>query len=437
MQTEYDLVIIGAGLVGASLACALADTPLNIAVVEQSELNAGHHASYDDRSVALSYGSRLLFEAFGVWKSIEPLAEPIKQIQVSEKNRFGSTRLNCEAEAVNALGYVIENRPLGNQLLKRIESASNITMFCPAGLESIDNGSIDEDSTTDSTRYSKVLINYQTKKVELRTRLLVAADGVQSRARELLDIKVFQRSYQQSAIICNVTPELAHNGIAWERFTDTGPLAFLPLPDFSVDTFSAETNKTSSLISTPQHSPRCSVVWTVLSEQVEEIMALDDKSFLKRLQSRFGYPLGQLEKTGKRSVYPLSLLQAEKTVVANTVLIGNALHTLHPVAGQGFNLGLRDVGVLAERLLNAVHTGQDIANQELLAQYTKLRAEDYQRVIRFTDNLVRWFSFNLTLAQITRSIGLVLIDRIPWLKSAIARRAMGLGSSLSSRQFRQ
>ncbi|VAW75037.1 2-polyprenyl-6-methoxyphenol hydroxylase [hydrothermal vent metagenome] len=441
MQTEYDLVIIGAGLVGASLACALADTPLKIAIVEQFEMSDHNHASYDDRSVALSYGSRLLFETFGFWDSIESLAEPIKQIHVSEKNRFGSTRLNCESESVKALGYVIENRSLGNLLLKRIESAANITMFCPAELQSIDNESIAVDSITGSACYSKILISYQAKKIELRAKLLIAADGVQSRVRELLDIKVSQHKYHQSAIICNVTPELAHNGVAWERFTDTGPLAFLPLPDFSRDNisknnFAVETPVASSLTSSLQHSPRCSVVWTVLSEQVKEIMVLDDESFLKRLQSRFGYSLGHLEKTGKRSVYPLSLLQAEKTVLANTVLIGNALHTLHPVAGQGFNLGLRDVGLLAELLLDAVDAGQNIANQELLACYTETREEDYRRVIRFTDNLVRWFSFNLRPAQITRSIGLVLIDRVPWLKSAIARRAMGLGSSSSSRRSR-
>jgi len=429
VQTEYDLVIIGGGLVGASLACALANTPLSIAVVEQHEFSGDNHTSYDDRSVALSYGSRLLFESLGFWGSIEPYAEPIKQIHVSEKNRFGSTRLNCDTEDVSALGYVIENRALGNVLLTRVQAASNVTLICPAELESIKHESTESES--DSKSPVNIVINQQGKKLELRARLLIAADGVQSRVRELLDKKVSQQKYNQSAIICNVTPELPHNGTAWERFTETGPLAFLPLPDFQTQSDSV------SSLSSHSCSPRCSVVWTVLSEQVDEIMALDDDDFLRRLQSRFGYRLGHLLKTGKRSVYPLSLLQAEKTVEANTVLIGNALHTLHPVAGQGFNLGLRDVGVLAELLLSAVHAGQDIASKDLLAQYTETRAGDYQRIIRFTDNLVRWFSFNLKPAQVARSVGLVLMDRIPWLKSAIARRAMGLDQRLMNKQQRQ
>ncbi len=431
MQTEYDLVIIGGGLVGASLACALTESPLSIAVVEQHEFGRVDHASYDDRSVALSYGSRLLFESLGFWDLIEPYTQAINQIHVSEKNRFGSTRLNCDNEDVSALGYVIENRPLGSVLLNRLQAAKNITFICPAGLDSIRYESIDAECDTKSNVITS--INYQNTTLELRSRLLVAADGVQSRVRSLLNINVSQKEYGQSAIICNVTPELEHNGIAWERFTKTGPLAFLPLPDFN----ESKAKKSPPFSSSSKSSPRCSVVWTVLHDQVDEIMSLDDESFLRRLQSRFGYRLGQLKKTGKRSVYPLSLLQAEKIITKNTVLIGNALHTLHPVAGQGFNLGLRDVGVLAELLLSAVHSGQDIAAKELLEQYAETRASDYQRVIRFTDNLVRWFSFSLKPAQIARSAGLVLMDRIPWLKSAIARRAMGLDQQLTIKQQRK
>ena len=417
MQTEYDLVIIGGGLVGASLACALADTPLSIAVVEQHEFSKLDHASYDDRSVALSYSTRLLFDSLGLWQSISPFAEAIQNIHVSEKGSFGSTRLNSSSEDVSALGYVIENRSLGNVLVERMRAANNVTLICPASIESLENS-----AETSSNIIAD--INYQGEKIALKARLLIAADGVQSRVRDLLDIGVTHKDYQQAAIICNVTPELAHNGVAWERFTDSGPLAFLPLPDFN------ETGRASSMTAVNKNLPRCSVVWTVNSDMLDEIMALDDESFLMRLQSRFGYRLGQLLKTGKRSAYPLALLQANKSVDKNVLLIGNASHTLHPVAGQGFNLGMRDVGVLAELLLNAVHANQDIADSGLLEHYANTRTKDYEQIIRFTDNLVHWFSFNLKPVKIARSIGLVLTDRIPWLKSAIARRAMGFNQRM-------
>lgn len=418
MQTEYDLVIIGGGLVGASLACALADTPLSIAVIEQQEFNNLDHASYDDRSVALSYSTRLLFDSLGLWQSISPFAEAIKNIHVSEKGSFGSTRLNSSSEEVSALGYVIENRLLGNVLVERMQAANNVTLVCPASIESIEN------SPAQSTSNVIAEINYQGKTIKLKTRLLIAADGVQSRVRSLLEIEVMHKDYQQAAIICNVTPALPHNGIAWERFTDTGPLAFLPLPDFN------ESDSANSMVAATKKLPRCSVVWTVNSDMLDEIMALDDESFLTRLQSRFGHRLGPLLKTGKRSAYPLALLQANKSVDKNVILIGNASHTLHPVAGQGFNLGMRDVGVLAELLLNAVHANQNIADNALLELYAKTREKDYEQIIRFTDNLVHWFSFSLKPIKIARSIGLVLTDRIPWLKSAIARRAMGFNQRM-------
>ena len=428
MQTrsdQYDLIIVGGGLVGASLACALADTPLRIAVVELQSFNESDHASYDDRSIALSYGSRLLFESLNLWHSIAPHAEAISQIHITQKNSFGSTRLSADREHVPALGYVIENRLLGKVLQQGISKAVNITLICPAELESVTQ------TRGEASSCNQVSVGIKTAqaKKELQGRLLIAADGGRSRVRDLLDIKVSRKSYQQTAIICNLTPQFPHQGVAFERFTETGPLAFLPLPDYRSTLPQAD-----PFIGSQKNLPRCSVVWTVENDQVDEIMALEDEPFLHALQSSFGYRLGKLRHTGKRSAYPLFLIRARQSVVDSCVLIGNAMHTLHPVAGQGFNLGMRDVAALASFLFAAIETGQDIADPALLAEYEKDRARDYQRMIAFTDNLVSWFSLQFKPARCLRSSGLVMTDRIPWLKSMIARRAMGLGQARPGRR---
>ena len=236
----------------------------------------------------------------------------------------------------------------------------------------------------------------------LSGRLIVAADGADSPLREHFGIGSTVSDYRQTAIVTNITPQLAHNNIAYERFTETGPLALLPMTE-----------------------QRCAVVWTVASSQVEPIMALDDADFLAALQSRFGYRLGRLERVGRRQAWPLRLVQAKETVRERLALVGNAVHTLHPIAGQGFNLGARDVAVLAEVLVDAVSAGEDPGSLQVLQRYADWRARDHRNVTVFTDGLARLFSLPLPALGVARSAGMLAFDLLPPAKRLLTRMTMG------------
>jgi 2-octaprenyl-6-methoxyphenol hydroxylase len=232
--------------------------------------------------------------------------------------------------------------------------------------------------------------------------VLVAADGADSALREQAGIRVRRIDYGQTAIVTNVTPQLPHENIAWERFTDTGPLALLPMSD-----------------------QRCGVVWTVASEQTEAIMALDDEAFLERLQERFGNRLGRLQRVGKRQAWPLQLVSATQSVTERMALVGNAIHTLHPIAGQGFNLGARDVAALAEVLVDAVRTGEDPGAAAVLARYAEWRRSDHRNVTLFTDGLVRLFTLPVPGLGIVRSAGMFALEMLPPARRLLTRLTMG------------
>ena len=403
IDNYFDLIIIGGGLAGASLACALKDTALKIAVIEAHELSNDFQPSYDDRTVALSYGSRCIFDCMGLWSSLEPHAEAIDTIHISDRGHFGITRLTKEQEGVEALGYVIENKRLGEQLYETITSASNITLFCPAELTVLRQD--DKQVTVD-------ILSGDTHQV-LSGKLLVAADGNNSQVMQMLNIGSSRKNYDQVALITNVTPGKKHNNVAYERFTDSGPLAFLPMP-----------------------GNRCSVVWTVSPEQADYLYALDETDFLNQLQQRFGFRLGQLKKVGARHIYPLFLQSAAQMVQGRVAIIGNAAHSVHPVAGQGFNLALRDIALLSELVVDAkmVGTGKtagDIGGQALLQQYARLREQDIKQVYRFTDTLVRTFSNAITPLAHLRSLSLFLVDILPDIKHQLANQSMGLNGRLT------
>jgi len=389
-----DVVIVGGGLVGASLACALEDSGLSITIIEAYPLRSEAQPSYDDRTVALSYGSRIIFEAMGLWSALEERIEAIKTIHISDRGHFGVTRLHHDEEGVEALGYVAENRVLGDVLYQRLADNKNIKLCCPAELTSLQQ------------KADSVIVQYdeQGKSHSLQAKLLVAADGVTSQVRELLQIGISKQDYQQSAVITNVTPGQSHNNVAYERFTDAGPLAFLPMT-----------------------KNRCSVVWTVASEQAEELISLNDDEFLKRLQQRFGFRLGRLKKAGQRQLYPLALVESTQVVRGRVVVVGNAAHALHPVAGQGFNLALRDVALLAELMVSSDDTG----DETLLQCYEEQREKDAHRVFRFTDMLVKVFSNDLLPLAHIRSAGLLAADLIPSVKHQLARQSMGLSGRMS------
>jgi 2-octaprenyl-6-methoxyphenol hydroxylase len=392
--TDCDVLIIGGGLVGASLACALENSRLKVRIVEAFPLKSDMQPSYDDRTIALSWGSRCILEGMHVWDAMAGQVEAIKTIHISDRGHFGATRLRHTEEQVEALGYVAENRVLGEVLYRRLQQNSHISIHCPARLTGIEQQQDRVIATISENDNERVL----------SARLLVAADGVVSQVRDLLHIGSSVQDYGQSAVIANVTPAQRHHNIAYERFTDEGPIAFLPMTQ-----------------------NRCSVVWTVPTSRADELMRLDDERFLQQLQRRFGFRLGRLLKTGQRHAYPLKLIESTQVVRNRVVIVGNAAHTIHPVAGQGFNLALRDIAMLTE----LIATAEDAGNSALLQTYTEQREDDTRRVYRFTDSLVKIFSNSSSPLGHLRAAGLIAVGLVPPLRHQLARQSMGLGGRAS------
>ncbi|MDR2878114.1 MAG: 2-octaprenyl-6-methoxyphenyl hydroxylase [Chromatiales bacterium] len=400
-MTDFDVAIVGGGLVGASLACALGGKGLRIALIESVPLGAPSQPSYDDRSVALAWGTRRIFDSMGLWASIAAQAEAITEIQVSDRGHFGAVRLHAERFGVEALGYVVEARVLGRVFTDALPKVEGLEVICPASLSS--------SRTEDDAVHLSIEFAGGTR--ELSTRLLIGADGADSMVRRHGGIESSRVDYGQTAVIANVTPELAHRGRAFERFTYSGPLALLPLKDYG-------------------QGERCALVWTVRSQQRDDILALSDEKFLSALQARFGNRLGRMLRVGARSAYPLALLRAERYTAERLALIGNAAHTLHPVAGQGFNLGLRDAATLVELIVTAHYNSDDPGAASLLARYEAWRREDQHRAITLTDGLIRIFSSDFAPLVVVRNVGLVALDLIPALKSVLARQTMGIAGRL-------
>lgn len=396
--TSCDVLIVGGGLAGASLACALIDNGLSVEIIESHPLHAETQPCYDDRTVALSYGSRVILDAMGLWEKCCEKAEAIKTIHISDKGHFGVTRLKHDEEGVDALGYVCENRVLGEVFYQRLTEDSKFKLHCPAELTGIEQH---ED-------YVRIQYKEEGDQQTVCAKLLVAADGVTSQVRELLKIEVSRQDYHQTAIVANVTTGQPHNNVAYERFTDSGPVAFLPMKQ-----------------------QRCSVVWTVPTDKVDNLVCLEDGEFLEHLQQRFGFRLGQLKKVGKRQAYPLALVEATQVVRGRVVVVGNAAHTLHPVAGQGFNLALRDIALLAELIVSSKEAGGDVGDASMLQSYQEMREKDALRVYRFTDTLVKVFSNKFSPLSHLRSAGLVVADLMPFVKHQLARQSMGLGGRMS------
>jgi 2-octaprenyl-6-methoxyphenol hydroxylase len=392
--TDCEVLIIGGGLVGASLACALQNSARSVQIVEAHPLKSDLQPSYDDRTVALSWGSRCIFEGMGIWDAMADRIEAIKTIHISDKGHFGATRLRHDEEHVEALGYVAENRVLGEVLYQRLQQERELQIHCPAELTAVEQH--------DDAVIATIVQDGQERTISAR--LLVAADGVVSHVRDLLHIGSSVQDYGQSAVIANVTPASKHRNVAYERFTDKGPIAFLPMT----------------------HN-RCSVVWTVPTKEAMELVQLDDEAFLQLLQQRFGFRLGQLQKVGRRHVYPLKLIETTQVARNRVVIVGNAAHTIHPVAGQGFNLALRDIAILRD----LIATAEDPGASRLLQSYIEQREDDARRVYRFTDSLVKIFSNNNPVLGHLRAAGLVAVGLIAPLRHQLARQSMGLSGRAS------
>jgi len=397
MSAEYDVLIVGGGLVGATLACALAGSEARLAVVEPVVVNAETQPSYDDRSTALSATSRRVFEALDLWPALQARAEPIREIHVSDRGRFGFARLSASRHGMDALGHVIGNRELGQILPARAAAVPGCDFISPATVEDVQ---VRDDAV-------EVAIREGDSVRRCRTRLLVVADGARSQTRARLGIETRETDYGQVAVVANVTPERAHRGWAYERFMSDGALALLPGP-----------------------GGRCGLIWTVPSESVSEVLSLDDAAFLARLQKAFGFRLGRFLRVGTRLSHPLISITARRYSSRRALVVGNAAHTLHPVAGQGFNLALRDIATLAELIHEALRAGRDPGGAELLARYEALRSTDFRRTAGFTDGLIRLFSNALPGVTLARNLGLIGFDLFPPAKQWLVREASGQGGRL-------
>ncbi|EDY85498.1 2-polyprenyl-6-methoxyphenol 4-hydroxylase [gamma proteobacterium HTCC5015] len=391
---QADIVIVGGGLVGATLALALNDSDYKVVVLEAFSFGDAGQPSFDDRSVAIAYGSSLLLRDMGLWSNLTSLGQPIEEIRISERGRLGLTRMSAAEEGVVELGRVIENRLLGECFAEQM-SASSVDWRAPAVVEAVTQG---------ETSHS---IDYRVgqRKHRLEARLLVAADGAQSSTREALGLQTEQTDYGLSAVIANVEHQLPHRGQAFERFTKTGPLAFLPLTDFG-------------------GRPRSSLVWTLQHDEAQDWLACDETTFLQGLGEAFGQRLGRLQKVGQRAVYPVSLTQSKHCATRRAVVLGNAAQALNPVAGQGFNLGLRDVATLVDVLLSA--QGGDPGADSVTQEYQRLRQPDRRATIRFTDGLIRLFSNDIAPLSHARAGGLLLADVLEPLRQRLVRQGMGL-----------
>lgn len=396
MTPDFDLIIVGGGLVGGSLALALRGSPLKIAVIEAQTDAERMQAATADRALALSRNTVQALRGLGVFDAVENEAAPIRRIHISDRGHFGKARLDAADRGVEALGHVVVARGLEQAIAEALAKDSNITSFQPARILSLKAG---PDSILVSLRS-------QDQDRVISARLVVAADGGNSTVRSLLNIAQSVRDYQQTAVVTEVTTSKDHQGTAFERFTRSGPLALLPLG--------------------PR---RCSVVWTLTSEDAEEVLREGESEFVHQLQEAFGQWLGQLTLTRKPQGFPLKLIRAEQMTDDRVALIGNAMHTIHPVAGQGFNLGLRDAAVLAERIAARHRLGEDIGDAKFLAQFAASRKGDLATVIRFTDSLIRIFSNELPPLVALRNLALMTFDRLPFAKRLLARRAMGYGNN--------
>ena len=391
LNKEYDVVIVGGGLIGMSLAVALADTPLSILLLEQHRFAPVNANTLDMRTTGLTRSSEKVFASAGIWSSLQKYATAIEGLEISEVGAFGSARIDGNKHGISPIGYMLPNEQLIAVLSENLAQQDNIEILSPATLVALD--SIDDGS--------ELQIDQGGKSITCTTKLLVGADGANSKVRDLLHIGVSRKDYGQSAIITNVLPQLAHNNIAYERFTEFGPLAVLPVQE-----------------------NHCALIWTHATENAAKYIELSDEDFLQSLQTEFGYRLGKFLQVGKRVTYPLSLTTSESLYKHQALLIGNAAQSVHPVTAQGLNLGLRDVQTLVDLLKRHEFNSSNYA--QMLADYEQMRKADRAHVIRLTDGLTRVFAAQAWPVKGLRSCGIRLVGALPLVQRALLRRNLGM-----------
>ncbi|MGA8882541.1 MAG: 2-octaprenyl-6-methoxyphenyl hydroxylase [Acinetobacter sp.] len=399
---QQEVIIVGGGMVGLSLALMLAKANIGVKLLEAikypnyDDANlAPYHSSFDARNSALSRRTVQIYQELGLWEALQEHATPIYEVHITEQGSFGKARLKAAQEKVESFGQVIENAWLGRVLLQQVKREALIEL-----IDGVQVTSLTQDA---DLAYIEAIRGQE--KIALQSKLVIAADGRDSFCRKALGIGASEHDYDQMAIVTTVQTSKPHNHVGFERFSALGPLALLPLP-----------------------GEYCrSVVWPVQKGTEGEWLGDEnDQHFLDALQHTFGDRAGKFQKTGKRFSFPLSQVLAEKQAAGRVVLMGNAAHTIHPVAGQGFNLCMRDAYVLRRYLMEQTAKGADLGEAAVLQRYEQSRLTDQQRVIKFCDTVVRGFSNQNPILKLIRNTGLLAFDTIPGIKPLVANYAMGL-----------
>ncbi len=399
---QQEVIIVGGGMVGLSLALMLAKQNIAVKLLEAikypnyDDVNlAPYHSSFDARNSALSRRTVQIYQELGLWSALQEHATPILEVNITEQGSFGKARLKAEQEKIESFGQVIENAWLGRVLLTEVQKQPFI--------ELIDGLQVTQ--LTQDADMAYIAASRGEEQLSLQAKLVIAADGRDSFCRKALGIGASEHDYDQVAIVTTVQTSKPHNHVGFERFSSLGPLALLPLPG----------------------EYRRSVVWPVKKGTEGEWLGDEnDQHFLDALQDTYADRAGKFQKTGKRFSFPLSQVLAEKQAVGRVVLMGNAAHTIHPVAGQGFNLCMRDAHVLVRYLTEQIAQNADLGDAEMLQAYEASRLTDQQRVIKFCDSVVRGFSNSNPILKFIRNTGLVAFDTIPGIKPLVANYAMGL-----------
>ncbi|EGQ7817730.1 2-octaprenyl-6-methoxyphenyl hydroxylase [Vibrio parahaemolyticus] len=387
---QYDVVIAGGAMAGATLALAiehLSQGALRVAVVEPFKAQSDQHPGFDSRSIALSYGTVNLLRHLELWSAIEPFSTPIEHIHVSDRSHAGMTDITKHDVGVEALGYVVELADVGRVYQELLTHSTAIDLYCP-------------DSAKHITRTQENVTIELASGELLNAKLLVAADGAVSQCCQQIGLELSEHDFGQVAVIANIVTQEPHQGRAFERFTENGPVALLPMSD-----------------------NRMSLVWCLRPDEAQIVMELSESEFLERLQQDFGWRLGAMQKVGLRASYPLLLRHRKQNISHRFAIVGNAAQTLHPIAGQGFNLGIRDVVTLAEEL---VKQGEDVGRYQGLIRFSQRREADRNETIWLTSSLVHVFSNDLLAMRIGRNTALAAMDNLSIFKQPLLRHTLGL-----------